>query len=625
MTGQVQHRGLHGTRVATTVDGAEIIPACSNWMDAPLHYAPPGLIATIELDRGGLSVRTAPDAPGGRVTATSRRGTYAEEPEWRFGGRIEGGGLPRHDRRDGAGTVYLARDWWKTYASGSIEKSDDYGFPGGRVRPSGFERMAAGGGLSARGRFGELSADYRIVETRLAGTPALPMDMTFADADIVSARWSGVIGPAALKASWDYTYIDHEMDNFRMRTPAANRLRYSRDVTRSRGGSLEASFDLPRGSLTLGIEGRGEDQNKRLFNPQDSTFYTAAFNEIERDRTSGFAAWSLPFSVREAGAPWVVELGARYTSVRSQAGPGELSGGFNAMARSLRDSFHASPRSHDDHNIDASVVVSGDLADGWSFQVGGARKTRAPSYIERYAWMPMEASTGLADGNTYVGDLNLRSEVSHEVELGFAWTGPRFRLAPRGFYRRVTDFIQGVPYDATPGTVNTTVEQVSAMMGGDSTPLRFANVDAEFAGADLEWWLDLTHGLEASGVVSWVRGCRKDISDNLYRIAPLSGHARVEWTGGDWTIGVEEEFAARQDRVSATNGETPTGGYGVTHVDARWRPTRGVTVILGIQNVLEKYYAPHTAGRNRVAGDLALGARLPGQGRSLDARMVLDW
>lgn len=625
VTGQVQHRGLHGTRVATSVDGAEIIPACSNWMDAPLHYAPPALVESIEIDRGGLSVRTAADAPGGKLLAALRTGGYAEAPEWKFGGRLEGGGVPRHDRGDGAGLVFLARDWWRVHASGSLESSDDYGFPGGRVRPSGFERTAAGGGFSVRGRFGELTAAYRLIETRLAGTPALPMDMTFTDADIVTARWSGVVGTAAVRASYDYTLIEHEMDNFRLRTPAANRLRFARDNTRSRGGSIEADIGMARGTLAIGFEGRGEDQDKRIYNPQDSTFYTTAFNHIERDRWSGFATWSMPLALRRSGEPWTLEAGARYTAVRSNAGPGELSGGFPMMARNLRDSFNALPRAHDDENIDASIILTGAVSEALSFQVGGARKTRAPSYLERYAWMPMEASGGQADGNTYVGDVNLKSEVGHEVELGFAWTSPRIRIAPRGFYRRVTDYIQGVPYDASPGTLNTTVEQVSAMMGGDSTPLRFANVDAEFVGADLAWSFELTRRLAASGVVSWVRGRRKDIADNLYRIAPLSGHARIEWRGGDWTIGVEEEFAARQDRVSATNAETPTGGYGVTHLDARWRPLAGVTVVLGVQNVFEKYYAPHAAGRNRVAGDLPLGARLPGSGRSLDARMILEW
>jgi len=42
----------------------------------------------------------------------------------------------------------------------------------------------------------------------------------------------------------------------------------------------------------------------------------------------------------------------------------------------------------------------------WSaYEVGAARKNRAPNLIERYLWTPLSASAGQADGRTYLGDL----------------------------------------------------------------------------------------------------------------------------------------------------------------------------------------------------------------------------
>ena len=75
--------------------------------------------------------------------------------------------------------------------------------------------------------------------------------------------------------------------------------------------------------------------------------------------------------------------------------------------------------------------------------LGAGRKTRAPSYQERYLWLPLQATAGLADGRTYTGNLDLQSEVATEVELGLDFERSTFHLSPRLFYRDVADYIQG--------------------------------------------------------------------------------------------------------------------------------------------------------------------------------------
>ena len=87
-----------------------------------------------------------------------------------------------------------------------------------------------------------------------------------------------------------------------------------------------------------------------------------------------------------------------------------------------------------------------------------ARKTRSPHYLERFAWLPLEVTAGLADGNNYVGDVDLDPEISYEVELGLDWRGSALFVAPRAFYRNVDDYIQGVPVDATPGVIDSPLE-----------------------------------------------------------------------------------------------------------------------------------------------------------------------
>jgi len=76
--------------------------------------------------------------------------------------------------------------------------------------------------------------------------------------------------------------------------------------------------------------------------------------------------------------------------------------------------------------------------------VGIGLENRAPSYQEHYLWTPMEATGGLADGHTYIGDINLKPETAYQLDLGLNYQNEKFMLAPHIFYQPIDDYIQGV-------------------------------------------------------------------------------------------------------------------------------------------------------------------------------------
>jgi iron complex outermembrane recepter protein len=246
-----------------------------------------------------------------------------------------------------------------------------------------------------------------------------------------------------------------------------------------------------------------------------------------------------------------------------------------------------------------------------------------PSMIERFSWLPTEASGGLADGNIYVGDPRLTPETAWIAEVGFDWQSSTAYARPVIYYRRVDNFIQGVPFDATPGLINTSVEMVSAA-NGDATPLRFANIDAEIWGADIAFGIRLAGPLRLDGVASYVRGRRRDIPDNLYRIAPPNGRLALAWDANDWMLAFEVQGFAAQNRVSTTNSEATTLGYVLANLTGHWLIRDGLRLDAGIENLFDRQYLEHLAGYNRIAqSDVPVGARLPGPGRS--ALIRLRW
>ena len=131
----------------------------------------------------------------------------------------------------------------------------------------------------------------------------------------------------------------------------------------------------------------------------------------------------------------------------------------------------------------------------------------------------------------------------------------------------------------------------------------------------MDWGASLDSHWSLDGVVSYVRGKRDDISDNLYRIAPLNGSATLSYARANWWVGLEGVAYARQDNVSETNSETESAGYGLANLRGGIELMRDLAINVGVENIFDKEYENHLSGINRVAdSDVAVGERVPGPG-----------
>jgi iron complex outermembrane receptor protein len=155
-------------------------------------------------------------------------------------------------------------------------------------------------------------------------------------------------------------------------------------------------------------------------------------------------------------------------------------------------------------------------------------------------------------------------------------------------------------------------------------PLQFTNVDAELYGADAGFGVNITDHIAVDGTISYVRGKRRDINDNLYRIAPLNSTVDLSYfADAGWSLTAEGVFYGRQNKVSRANAEQKTAGYSLLNLHGRYSINRNIELTAGINNVLDRFYQDHLAGYNRIttnaagqASAVATGARLPGEGRN---------
>lgn len=615
LSGQVQMRGLFGERIALRVNGQPFATGGPNAMDPVMHYAPMALIDRVQIARGISPVRDGPGLGGGMNTLLKqvRFGDgKAMAPQVDVSGQYRSG----DDSAALGAMAGLASETLRLGLIASREKGDDTRFPGGRIAATGYERAVYGLHAGFRAGPGELSLEYRRQETGRSGNPPFAMDIVYFHTDFARIGFEGDLADGVrLEAHAHYAGVSHRMNNYEQRPAPAPAMTRQSDTY---ADTMSADLSLRLGSATrhlrIGADAEVIDKGYVLYNPLAPAFFIHPLDHAGSDRLGAFAEW------RGGLGPLEAELGVRIDRHGAETGVPRFGPGVPAGPAGLARAFANADRNWSGTTFDGSLRLWAELG-AFTPRLVLARKTRAPSLIERFSWLPTEASGGLADGNIYVGSPTLRPEKAWIAEAGVDWAGASAYARPVVYYRRLHDFIQGVPFDGTPGLVNTPVEMV-AQASGDATPLRFANTEAEIWGADIAFGAKIAGPLRIDGVASYVRGKRRDIADNLYRMAPASGRLALAWEAARWSIALEGQAVAAQKKVSATNGEATSKGYGLANVYGHWLVREGLRLDAGIENLFDRRYLEHLAGYNRIAGsDVPLGSRLPGPGRSAFVRL----
>jgi iron complex outermembrane receptor protein len=618
LSGQMQYRGLFGERLNLRVDGQRFSSGGPNLMDPVFHYAPAPLVSAVVIDRGVSPVSAGPGLAGG-ADAVFKRVNYADGNSAEFGYDLTIGGRSVNESVVVGGVIGWSTEGWRFNFLGAWEEGDDTEFGDGVIGGTAFERGVYGMSAGIRTDLGEFMLDLRRQNTGPSGNPPFPMDIQYFDTDFARLAYLAEFETVTLNANLHYTDVAHLMDNFSQRpAPMPMRQRATFADATTKGGAVNLGFDAFGGALKIGIDGENVEHDVTITNPNNAGFFVTPFPQIETDRFGGFLEWA------SATGPFESELGIRVDQHSYQAGEAMVGPVLPMGPRNLAAAFNGSDLSGDDTTVDAVARLWTPETNGLSWRMTLARKQQMPGYIQRYGWLPINASGGLADGNIYVGDLSLDPETAWVAEVGFDYASTNSYLRPTLFLREIDDYIQGVPFDDTVGVSDSPVEMIAAM-NGDPTPLRWENVDARLYGFDLDVGYDFDGPLRIDGVLNFVRGERQDIDDNLYRVAPPNLTLGLTWEASAWSATLETRAVAEQDEVSVTNSERATKRYVILSAYGDWEFQNGVTLAAGIENLLDEVYEDHLAGYNRNGfGDVPVGERIPGAGRGAFIRLSVS-
>lgn len=603
-TGIVELRGLFNERVKIVVDGLAITPACPNHMDPPLHYLTAEALDSIEVLPGVTPVSQGGDSIAGTVIANSAPAAFGADATFSTFGRVSGG---YHGADSGTRALAEAgvhdRDLSVRYR-GERLSGQDLNTPLGEVRDSGYNLMRQEAALATRVAGGVLRVDAGRHETWDTGTPALPMDIVSDVADKVALGYEGGNTSNALELrAWQHR-IEHLMDNYSLR-PATGMRMAAPTTSEDRGVRLGSRRTRGAEVYRLGVESFWNDFDGYQRNVASSAVQDL-FRDARRDRLGAYGEWQSVWGER-----WQTQLGARVDRVQSDAG--NIVSYFPANA-TFAAAFNAADHDIRDTDVEWAAQARYAASRQTSIELGLARKVRAPSLLERYLWSPSNASAGQADGRSYLGNLALTPEVSHQLNLGAVWQGDGRRVVLNAFYNSVRDYIQGTPH--------ATLTDASGL-----PVLQYQNIgQAVLYGVDGNASLRVSETWRLTGTLGWVRGENRDNGDNLYRLAPLHADLAAEYRMDRWTHTLQWHLAASQTHVAAYNGETETPGYGVAHLRTRYRMSERASVAAGIENLFDKRYADALSGANRVSGGaLPVGERIPGAGRAFYLAGEYNW
>ena len=650
--------GMADDRIRVQIDGMNLISACGNHMNPALSYVAPSSVLSAQVLAGITPVSMGGDSIAGTVRVQSADPMYAEDGKnylltgqasafYRSNGNAWGGNI----------STTLANKIASLTYTGSIVESGNYKAGGNFttrnvanandvVSSSAYKSQNQSLSLALRNDQHEAIIKVGLQNIPYQGFPNVRMDLAGDDSWFANVSTKSKFDWGRLETRAYHEDVQHYM-NFL--PDKANRSVPPRNMpmntySTNQGLSVKGIIDVTdKHQVTLGSEYqryRLDDWWQPIGNkPMTMMNGPSPFvniNNGQRDRLDFFAEVESNWSSK-----WLTQFGIRGGLVEMNAGDVKDYGVVTREALLVNNQ----DKQRTDAIVDVTALARYTPTDTQQYELGFARKTRAPSLYERFAWsrgtvmgantMPMSMlmNNWYGDGNGYVGNNNLNPEVAYTVS-GTAnfhdaeqedWD---VKVTP--FYTYVDNYIDaGFCMPANGVTCNNTAAgNTTTHGGGGFRLLQLGNYNAQLVGVNASGSKTLLKtdnygSLSGRAVLSYVRGQNLTSDDNLYQQMPLNSILDLDYKWGGWTATIETQLVAPIQTVHKIRLEPETAGYALLNLRTSydWKYLR---VDAGIENVLDKNYNLPLGGV--YIGEVATaGTPIPGFGRSFNVGLTVTY
>lgn len=575
-------RGMFGSRLNILTDGGTILGGCGSRMDTPTSYISPETYDRITIIKGPQTVVWGPTGSAGTILFERDPHRFHE-----LGGHVSGSILIGTDGRfdkniDATG----GNQYGYIRFTGNQSKAEDYHDGDNNRIHSKWNKWngdLAVGITPDDDTFLELTAGRGNGEARYADRG---MDGSRFLRESYGARFEkSNIGQVLdkVEAQIYYNYVDHVMDNFRLRhrNPPQNWMESNPD-RRTLGGKVAATWQWSDFKLQAGIDGkRDTHRNKNTIR----TMYPGI--GMTNFKTNG---WTKDAYITNYGA--FGEL-TWYSSEQSRVITGARVDHYRARAEQISEERTETLPS-------GFMRFEYDLAQSPTTLYAGIGHTqRFPDYWELFSG---------ANKNTAFKKLS--PEKTTQIDFGLQYNNDRLSAWASGYVGWIGDYI---------------------IFNQQGTANNVANVDARIMGGEIGAAYKITDYLTTDASLAYSWGKNSSDSRALPQIPPLEVRLGLNYQYDKWSAGALMRIVDSQSRIATNQGNVigkdfgKSSGFGIFSFNAGYQINKNLKLTAGVDNLFDRYYVEHlNRGGSNMFGFTA-DQQLPEPGRTLWTKLSFDF
>lgn len=179
---------------------------------------------------------------------------------------------------------------------------------------------------------------------------------------------------------------------------------------------------------------------------------------------------------------------------------------------------------------------------------------------------------GAEGPHTFLGNSDIKPEISRSYELGLSWQGDRSSYSATVFESSIKNLIS---------------TRLVSIQGVRRTYIYDNIARSRLRGMELATSQSLTHGFSVDASVNLLHSRNRDTGEDLPYRPSVSSSTTLRWQQGQVDAGLEWQYIGRQYMSDESNALARAPGYSLFHANVRYALNRQVDLRAGITNLTD--------------------------------------